>query len=288
MSRPFAHAMLSCAALDWHSGTRPLDPVSNLWLKSCEFLIRPFSMRAVFVILAVPLATGVLVEDLALGEARAAAVERRALPLQAKLRATVQALPKTGAGCLGPAAARYALHRVFVQKGWFVHGLQDLDPVGNASEGSMSPVAMLQDQVPEAQAVFENHLQRGGLCLRDLALLAGLLEDLVHRETMQRVSAAFKAKKVPLVGRVTVEHLASMLDYVMMSYILEVANLEGTGLDVAENVSVYLEGKRPMEEVYPAWPRRHSKSGSFGSSLLSSDLFSPTLWQQDFFTHCTM
>lgn len=82
MSRPFAHAMLSCAALDWHSGTRPLDPVSNLWLKSCEFLIRPFSMRAsgseprrssesakrrtrteaVFVILAVPLATGVLVE----------------------------------------------------------------------------------------------------------------------------------------------------------------------------------------------------------------------------------
>ena len=64
----------------------------------------------------------------------------------------------------------------------------------------------------------------------------------------------------------------------------KVANLEGTGLDVAENVSVYLEGKRPMEEVYPAWPRRHSKSGSFGSSLLSSDLFSPTLWQQDFFS----
>ena len=39
---------------------------------------------------------------------------------------------------------------------------------------------------------------------------------------MQRVSAAFRAHKVPLVGKVSVEQLGKLLDYVMMSYILEV------------------------------------------------------------------
>lgn len=38
---------------------------------------------------------------------------------------------------------------------------------------------------------------------------------------MQRVSAAFRAKHVPLVGKVSVEQLGTLLDYVMMSYILE-------------------------------------------------------------------
>ena len=39
-----------------------------------------------------------------------------------------EALPKTPDGCLASASARYALHRLFVEKGWFVKGLQELDP----------------------------------------------------------------------------------------------------------------------------------------------------------------
>ena len=39
-----------------------------------------------------------------------------------------KALPKTSEGCLASSAARYALHRLFVEKGWFVKGLQELDP----------------------------------------------------------------------------------------------------------------------------------------------------------------
>ena len=35
---------------------------------------------------------------------------------------------------------------------------------------------------------------------------------------------------------------------------VEVANLEGTNLD-QQDVSLYLSGKRPMEEVYPNWPK---------------------------------
>ena len=34
----------------------------------------------------------------------------------------------------------------------------------------------------------------------------------------------------------------------------QVANLEGTNLD-QQDVSLYLSGKRPMEEVYPNWPK---------------------------------
>lgn len=50
------------------------------------------------------------------------------------------------------------------------------------------------------------------------------------------------------------EELGKLLDYVMMSYILEVANLDGTNLD-QQDVSLYLSGQRPMEEVYPNWPK---------------------------------
>eukprot|EP00490_Sorites_sp_Unknown_P004541 CAMPEP_0114688732 /NCGR_PEP_ID=MMETSP0191-20121206/63788_1 /TAXON_ID=126664 /ORGANISM="Sorites sp." /LENGTH=481 /DNA_ID=CAMNT_0001976541 /DNA_START=70 /DNA_END=1511 /DNA_ORIENTATION=- len=212
---------------------------------------------------ALPLALGGLVEDLSevLGESRAQQLQRGAAPLEAELRATVKALPKTPSGCLAPASARYALHRLFVEKGWFVKGLQELDPSRerNGHLGvnvtSASPVVILQDQVPHGvKALFEQRLQNTGLCLSDLAMLAALLEDLVHRETMHRVSAAFRAKKVPLVGKVSVEQLGNLLDYVMMSYILEVANLEGTNLD-QQDVSLYLSGKRPMEEVYPNWPK---------------------------------
>eukprot|EP00438_Fugacium_kawagutii_P025768 Skav230049 [mRNA] locus=scaffold1221:11456:16810:+ [translate_table: standard] len=118
-----------------------------------------------------------------------------------------------------------------------------------------SPVIILQNQVPSSvSSIFEQRLQSDGLCLSDLAMLAALLEDLVHRETMHRVSAAFRAKRVPMVGKVSVEKLGDLLDYVMMSYILEVANLDGTNLD-QQDVGLYLSGKRPMEEVYPNWPK---------------------------------
>lgn len=219
-------------------------------------------MRVVLACLLATAAAASLLEDLSeqLGAERASAVERRALPLEAVLRPILQALPKSGSGnCLGAAAARYALHRVFVQeRGWFVKGLQELDPsrvVANASTVVASPVAILQDQVPEAvKSLFEVPLRQEGLCLRELAVLAALLEDLVHRETMQRVGSAFKAHHVPLVGRVTVERVTAMLEYVMMSYILEVASLDGTNL-VADDAKAYLEGRLPMEDVYPSWPK---------------------------------
>lgn len=149
---------------------------------------------AAFVICALPLVWAGLVEDLGavLGESRAQQLQRAAAPLEAQMRATVKALPKTPDGCLASSSARYALHRLFVEKGWFVKGLQELDPsreIGHANVSS--PVVILQDQVPAVvKALFEQRLQQTGLCLTDLALLAALLEDLVHRETMQRVSAA--------------------------------------------------------------------------------------------------
>eukprot|EP00439_Symbiodinium_sp_Y106_P012117 s7589_g1.t2 len=222
----------------------------------------PNTMRVVLAYLLAAAAAASLVQDLAeqLGAERASAVERRALPLEAVLRPILQALPKSGSGnCLGAAAARYALHRVFVQeRGWFVKGLQELDPsrvVANASTVAASPVAILQDQVPEAvKSLFEEPLRQQGLCLRELAMLAALLEDLVHRETMQRVGSAFNSHHVPLVGRVTVERVTAMLEYVMMSYILEVASLDGTNL-VADDAKAYLEGRLPMEDVYPSWPK---------------------------------
>eukprot|EP00434_Breviolum_minutum_P042794 symbB.v1.2.038106.t1/scaffold5828.1/size23302/1 len=170
-------------------GNRPQDlalahpyeeaPRKMLWETmegSCD------AMRVAFVICALPLVWGGLLEDLgaSLGESRAQQLQRDAAALETELRATVKALPKTSEGCLASSAARYALHRLFVEKGWFVKGLQELDPSREIGHPNMSsPVVILQDQVPASvKSLFEQRLQRTGLCLSDLAMLAALLEDL--------------------------------------------------------------------------------------------------------------
>jgi len=192
-----------------------------------------------------------------LGASRRQALEVRAAPIKELLRPIFSALPRPGGAGIGRAASRYALHRHFVQeKGWFVKGLQELDPTGGLSNISVSPVEILQDRVPAAvKAVFQQHLDEHGLELSELALLAAALEELVHRETMSVVGSAFRAKRVPLIGRVQVDEVGPLLDYVMMSHILEIANISGTNIDSGVDPKEYLQGKRPMEDIYPNWPK---------------------------------
>merc|ERR1719463_566686 len=82
----------------------------------------------------------------ALGEKHRRATEVRLAPLEALLAPTLKALPKNEHGKFGHKAARYALHRLFLQRhAWFVKGLGlDHDVSTNAT-----PASMLQDGVPD-------------------------------------------------------------------------------------------------------------------------------------------
>jgi len=103
--------------------------------------------------------------------------------LEDALRSTFAALPKDAAGELGHQAVRYALHRLFVQqRGWYIKGLEPGTDSVNASEWVPSFLQSRLEQVSPG---------RGGASLRELAVLAAALEDLVAKETSDRVAKAY-------------------------------------------------------------------------------------------------
>merc|ERR1719191_2470375 len=99
------------------------------------------------------------------------------------------ALPKGEDGGLDRGASRYALHRFFAQQhGWHVRGLE---AVGDEKSNDAASTAMLEDRIPGyVLQLFEQY--RGGQTgLRELAVLAATLEDVVHSEAVQLLGTAF-------------------------------------------------------------------------------------------------
>ncbi|CAK0842638.1 unnamed protein product [Prorocentrum cordatum] len=116
--------------------------------------------------------------------------------LEAELSATFTALPKDAEGGLGHQAVRYALHRLFVQRhGWYIKGLEP----GTSAESS-------SDWVPSyLEGRLRRHLAGKGAALRDLALFAAAIEDLVTVEAVQRMRAAYEMLELPTLGNLTQE-----------------------------------------------------------------------------------
>merc|ERR1719367_718138 len=97
------------------------------------------------------------------------------------------ALPKNSEGNLAPAAAKYALFRLFRSKyAWLVKGLAPEGKFWNAT----SPAGVLQDD-KRVQDVFEQHLKADGLSLKETGLLAAIIEELVHDEAVERLRTAY-------------------------------------------------------------------------------------------------
>merc|ERR1719282_2085022 len=183
-----------------------------------------------------------LLEELesVLGEAHRQATEQRMSRLEDALRPTIAALPKSADGKLGHMAVRYVLHRLFVEKhGWYVRGLA---PNGEAWNNS-SPIAMLQNKTP--QAIFENHLGDHTFGLHEIAMLAATLENLVHDETIERLSLAFQAHGIMLdSSNLTEEQMEEVIDTYMILYVMGISDTSPTPQQL----------KKTVLEVYPKWP----------------------------------
>merc|ERR1719210_2303786 len=101
----------------------------------------------------------------ALGSEHRQATEARLGQIEDALRPTFAALPKSIQGTVGAPGARYALHRLFVQRhGWQVKGLEP----GGESWGGTSPAAALGEKLPgSVKDLFEERVARRGLDLHD-------------------------------------------------------------------------------------------------------------------------
>lgn len=167
--------------------------------------------------------------------------------IESLVRPTFTALPKNEHGRLGSSAVRYAMHRYFVQRhAWFVNGLE---PEGAAWNNS-SPVDVLTELqgVPSrAQDIFEMRLSSRGLDLHEVAAMAVILENLVHKEAVAHLKHAYRQMERSSEAPLTWWDALELLDAYMANFILG-HNLSN------ENLRDQRKLNEQIEEVYPTWP----------------------------------
>eukprot|EP00928_Gymnodinium_smaydae_P096315 TRINITY_DN847_c0_g1_i1.p1 TRINITY_DN847_c0_g1~~TRINITY_DN847_c0_g1_i1.p1 ORF type:complete len:565 (+),score=126.21 TRINITY_DN847_c0_g1_i1:96-1790(+) len=180
-----------------------------------------------------------------LGSDHSVSIQARLAPMEVMLRPTLGALPRDDEGRYGHMAVRHALHRLFVKKhGWYIKGLD--------TSGEATPEAPLADNLPEyLQGLFEARLGSRGLTAHEVVLLAAVLENLVHREAMQRLDQAYEVQKMSTNrSGMNVDEVDLLLDTHMAMIILgyDAAKLKAkTG-----QPALYL--KVAIEYQYDGWP----------------------------------
>jgi len=181
----------------------------------------------------------------------------RMAELENSLRVTFAALPKENGELLGHQAVRYMLHRHMLQRhGWFMVGLEPND---------VAPPPYLNGEwVPSfLQGLLEQRLGGRGIDVHELAALAAALEDIVHKETAQRLETTYRLLNFPI----TAELDATQADKVVMTFAM--LYLEGNFTHEAVDLPVlktyYSEDYADWREV-ESWFReietRHLKSSS--------------------------
>merc|ERR1719401_1476933 len=142
---------------------------------------------------------------------------RRVSRLEESLAPMFASLPKNKYGNLNDATARYALHRLFVQRhGWYVNGLEPNGEHYNAS----SPTDVLEDHPLDVlQGLFEGKLQQHGFSLHDTAVFAATLEHLIHKEAVELTEQAYQANNLSQSDLLTLEEVDTVLDTLMKIYL---------------------------------------------------------------------
>jgi hypothetical protein len=186
-----------------------------------------------------------------LGSAHKSFTARRLTKIEDALRPIFAALPKNEHGNLCHAGASYALHRVFVQRhGWSVKGLQS-ETKAVAAWNASSPTKLFQaGKVSEHVAgAFEERIEKVGLGLHDLAVLAATLEHLVHLEAMTRLRVAYGANSIQAEDIVSKTEAEDIMDSYMTVYILGFMLKNASAATPREVQNL----RRVVGDVYPGW-----------------------------------
>jgi hypothetical protein len=184
-----------------------------------------------------------LVSEL-IGTFREGASQDRLVKWKASMATMFAALPKNEHGNLGHAAAKYVLHRTFVQKhSWSMSGLEPTDAHWNAS----SPLGTLNKWVPEyLLGSIEKLLGTQGINLHEMSVLAALFEDLAHKEATQRLREIFE-----VLGLSSDESISeAMAKHVIKIYMTIYASVSG---DYAKSVKDVVESGLSIDGDTEAW-----------------------------------
>jgi len=163
----------------------------------------------------------------ALGSGNRVTSERLA-SIESILKPTFEAMPKNDHGNLEDAAARYVLHRLFVQRhAIYIKGLE----ASGMSWSQTSTTEILEDHVPSfVLSLFEDRLKDQGLGLHELTVLAATLEHLIHDEAISRLAVVYDAHKVSKESFVDEVELQKMIDTYMTLFLVGASNMNATSV----------------------------------------------------------
>lgn len=157
------------------------------------------------------------------------------------LRPAFLASPKNEFQNLDQTAVRGAIHRLFMQRyGWSISGLKH---DSNFTAGG----DVLQGQVPlYILDLFEEKLGRRGFSFHDMGVAAAMLENLINRESRERLQLLYKMYHIPLQLNLEVEEVDYVIEMYMSSCIL--------GLDMYQmSRRNFLKESENIGHIYPYW-----------------------------------
>jgi hypothetical protein len=169
------------------------------------------------------------VEDLEaelLSELSVNASDHHLIALEGEPRPLFATMPKERDGTLSHKVVRYVLQRFFAHKhGWYIRGLEPNAaavpaPALNASDATAASSEM-QDWAPAYLQSFLEKLTPGhGFSLRELAIFAAALQDLIHKEEKGHLLQAYASLDHPTSGSLAPKAAFDVLETYMMIYML--------------------------------------------------------------------
>merc|ERR1719242_2453234 len=180
----------------------------------------------------------------AMGSEHRVATESRMKSITEALSPIFVALPKNNTGKVGPSSARYALHRLFIQRhGWQVKGLAANGDTWDAVHPSMAFADKVSSGV---KALFDDRLGSSGLTLHELAVFAATLEHLIHSEAMTRLQHAYKLLGDEPMQALPKEQADNLIQTYMAIYV--------TGLNAtSDSENIMRRYVDNIRRVYPGW-----------------------------------
>lgn len=194
--------------------------------------------------------------------------EQRLVIFEEALRPMYNALPKQKHGNVGHGTARYALHRFFVERhGWTIAGLE---PAGDAADADKSPKGALMKWMPTYLVdAVEKIMGTNGVDLRELAVLAAIFEDLIHKEAIGRLEELYDMLEYPVGERIDEHKSEKLVTAYMAMYtsggnetVRTIKDLEQKRAGIDKKTRAWL--KRVIHQVADAESQCDAASGECG------------------------
>jgi len=163
------------------------------------------------------------------------AAQAQVREFEEEMKHTFQALPKNTRDAVSAPAARYILHRLYLQRhGWQIKGLE----TGGGAWDADSPISAMGDRVPSTMRTLLNQrLGSYGMTLHEVALLATIMDNMFRADVTDRlriVYGAYGLSENETVGRATA--LQAMMGYIS-SFIIGSRLEKLTAQEVLDSVS---------------------------------------------------